>query len=376
MLVSTEGKPRLLHVNDQAGRQKFVLHRYLDPPDGAPLGYAGLLGTGMDVFTGPGVELDDDEVELLSSRAPSPFPDRGQTFTKQATVKDTDLVALPPPHDDASAFSASLIDPGLLKDLVPAPVLTKKEEKAAKKRVGKVEPRAGTDGASKVLACQPWIKRADPCTAGTVSPLYYSPYSSFAPAYDSSSATKTAAASTTSFLSQQKVRRWAARPERLAPSAPPASSTSQLNISVPEKYGDSLKSALGEVPADEARSLVNAQLARNADLLQRLHQRHFDRLRSAVSVATPTVGGGRLAPLEAGLEVGRDERADADALLTSLARLVKLSSPSAGIVPRPEELRTAQKTLVQERGANVAGTLQLVNSRAVREGVLTTKWEP
>ncbi|GAA6033388.1 hypothetical protein JCM8097_006726 [Rhodosporidiobolus ruineniae] len=366
-----------------AKTRKYMLHRSL--------------ATGVDLFTSAAILSDADLAELSS-------------------VEDTDLIAVLPPLPSSSSSSTSLpsVPPPHLKEVNPrpspflvspalrAPALTRfgmAPGQVAKARLAAAAASSLPSSGSPAFVKEEEEEEAEeepeePREDGPqpVQFLAYSPFSSFAPSYDSRDATMGYHASAQDALRRKRAGRW----ERLAkeaealPALPaPSLATAeegdaQLALSAAEQatleeLGVELDAFLAGARSAAAELRVWAVLERNGRLIERVAGRQRARIRSAGRRE------GRKAEVKSeeegeGERVEGPEKEEAAALLASLSSLIALSSspspspasPSSRLFPPAALLRTLTPLLLAHlpsaREPSFYGTLDEVNSRAVREG--------
>ncbi|ORY90837.1 hypothetical protein BCR35DRAFT_107993 [Leucosporidium creatinivorum] len=276
----------------------------------------------MDVFTSA-ASLTDAELAQL------------------ATAEDTDVIAVQPGPKPTTPLPE-----------IPAPTL------------GALNPRPIARAPAPPLA---------PPEPTPVTLLYYDPYQSFAPSYDSTASTLSYSESTTHRLSKTRLKRWE---DDLAlvdstPFPPPIASTSAIEPSPKLELTQAEKELLREAGVEseefeegwegvERQLKVWDTLQMNGELLGDLMRGQWRRLREGVSEAGP----------------GEAEAASRlyDSFSTLLASRPRSSSSTttAALVPSASSIHSALPTLLASMAREPAyqGTLDPQNQRAVKESAM------
>ncbi|OAV98827.1 hypothetical protein PTTG_05324 [Puccinia triticina 1-1 BBBD Race 1] len=380
---SSDTQPDTNHSDQE---QTFILHRHLDysyhhPANQRPSNQPA----GFDLFTAKTWTLDDDQLSQFNQ------------------PNDTDLVQI---H-------------------CPVPI---KEEPAKKLTLADVLPPHHPSSSSSVYNNLPTKTRLpklspSPFSGSSVSSLYYSAYSSFAPCYDSTSSTQTLDQARILFQSKQKIDFWSRRAHRYHDVLiePPAadnlnSSTSSSNLkkkksSAPASRGRKRQktssssvapSTPSSSPAKEPppppaspgkiRQEISATLLETSKLISNLQERQLDRLRLCQEVhLDPCLSTPPLYPRQnpapnqlVNPEPSREEIAEAHQLVQRLSSVIARRPRPAGshddddedgndestmeaaqsVIPSAEAIRKSYKVLAIGAGADSAC------ARAVYTGLL------
>ncbi|WAQ85076.1 hypothetical protein PtA15_5A650 [Puccinia triticina] len=372
---SSDTQPDTNHSDQE---QTFILHRHLDysyhhPANQRPSNQPA----GFDLFTAKTWTLDDDQLSQFNQ------------------PNDTDLVQI---H-------------------CPVPI---KEEPAKKLTLADVLPPHHPSSSSSVYNNLPTKTRLpklspSPFSGSSVSSLYYSAYSSFAPCYDSTSSTQTLDQARILFQSKQKIDFWSRRAHRYHDVLiePPAadnlnSSTSSSNLkkkksSAPASRGRKRQktssssvapSTPSSSPAKEPppppaspgkiRQEISATLLETSKLISNLQERQLDRLRLCQEVhLDPCLSTPPLYPRQnpapnqlVNPEPSREEIAEAHQLVQRLSSVIARR-------PRPAAIRKSYKVLAIGAGADSAcaravytGLLPPTNPVGIHESMLVSKPSP
>ncbi|BGP18828.1 hypothetical protein JCM10213_003483 [Rhodosporidiobolus nylandii] len=331
--------------------RKYMLHRSL--------------ATGVDLFTSATILNETDLTEL-------------------AGVEDTDLISVLPPLPTSSSAAAASSTPSLGSSVPPPPSTLLTFPLPPLQQAGLAPSPSASS--SREEGCVDLSSRGEGC----VDLLYYSPYSSFAPAFDSSASSarggegysRTAGRA----LASARRERW----ERAALSAPVLPAAPAFASLPARELGQEEKQALAALGVSEEEWFkqveeleVWRELERNARLVERVGGRQGARVsKLAEGREEKGVEGVKKEQEEGeGVKVEGAEKEEADALLSSLSSLIAhrrasstststLSSASARLIPPPSLLRHLTPLLMASsaREPSYRGTLDEVNFRAVREG--------
>lgn len=224
--------------------------------------------------------------------------------------------------------------------------------------------------------------------------LYYDPFASFAPTYDSTGATLTYSQTVATRLSRARLLQWEAEvtaPSDLAtvlPALPPPKNARPLSkgedVSLTGEDGGA-----GEGGAETERVTEEVelwrQLGENSVMIGQLVREQWARLKGSPEAEGEVVNIGQTpgAGVKV-LKVAEREQATASTLLRSLTALVasrRVEPPPPGsravsLLPPAESLRASTPTLVaalRPAPPTFVGTLEPQNFRAIREGGLRRK---
>ena len=260
-------------------------------------------------------------------------------------VKDTDVVAVHSPQPSTSqSWPSSFAS--------PAPKLSD------------TNPRPAFSRHTKNTNLTP---SAEPVTF-----LYYDPYLSFAPTYDSSSASLSYRQSVSQRTARQSLQTWG---QRTLPPLPPAERPSAVRSALDptllqqnqeEASSDDLILYLRNV---EDTQIVDQRLQENAELLRSLQEAQFERLRRSAT------GRDRA---DAAALVGELEAETADRVSRSLTTILNArprTSQSPVIseaLPAEQAYRQIKREVVQPEASAYYGLLDPRNGRSVRDYLMTT----
>ena len=209
-------------------------------------------------------------------------------------------------------------------------------------------------------------------SAEPVTFLYYDHYLSFAPTYDSSSASLSYRQSVSQRAARQSLQTWG---QRTLPPLPPVESPSAVRSAIDPTL---LQQEQGEASINdltlylrnvEDSQIVDQRLQENAELLRSLQEAQFERLRRSAAGRDRTDAAALVSELEA-------ETADrvSRSLTTILnARPRTAQSPIASeALPVEQAYRQIKREVVQPDAGAYYGLLDPRNGKGVRDYLMTT----
>ncbi|KAG0140095.1 hypothetical protein CROQUDRAFT_136873 [Cronartium quercuum f. sp. fusiforme G11] len=392
----------------------FVLHRRLQLRN-LPAFNSALSGSlsGVDVFTSNVCQLDKEALQAA------------------AELNDTDIVQVHYPVVLGSATEPKVLLSDIAPVLPPRPSSSKQVPTHRPLTNGHGAPSIGSALRQEALPFKTNVPKMPALGphGPSVTSLYYSPYSSFAPQYDSTGSLQTCEQTRTSYLSRQQLNHWINRKNRYVEIQPETISLPSSDLATSEELtsGRSRKRQKMDENADlentsdeatftsredHARMFIRRKLATNYLLLRNLQERQYERLRKAQDThLDPSLSPTSPDPLTASGPSNRsghpaenlssEELGDADRLMSSLSELLELrphalstckelssstnTHPEPGhravqksIIPSRENIRAAQKSFMQSGSAGdpspaYSGSLPSGYAVGLKESVLTSQ---
>ena len=207
----------------------------------------------------------------------------------------------------------------------------------------------------------------------SVAFLYYGAYESFAPTYNSSTATLSYSQSAAWRTSRQTLRNWEKKRLPILPPLPPTNSANRpsLNSSLAE-IDPSLFGGVEEASQEDIKQIlrivednqiVDERLKENTELLRVLQEAQFEKLRNRHTL-TGTRDGSE--PTELELAAAKRLEQSLTALLNARPRAEQYEN---GIVPAGDRefYKTLKKALVQPERPIYQGTLDVNHSKSIRD---------
>ncbi|KAA1119900.1 hypothetical protein PGT21_035991 [Puccinia graminis f. sp. tritici] len=396
---SSDTQPDTNHSDQE---QTFILHRHLDytyqrTPN------QSTTTPGFDLFTARTWKLDDQQIDQFSQ------------------LNDTDLVQI---H-------------------YPVPIKQEPVKKLTLADILPPQPQSSSTSSSSVVYNHPPNKTrlsklsSSPFAGPSVSSLYYSAYSSFAPCYDSTASSQTLHQARIQFQSKQRIDLWSRRADRYhhvlidpTPAEPPVEPTSnnkKKKSNAPATRGrkrqkTSSSSVAASSPSSspakdlpvpisptKVRQEIDATLLETSKLISNLQERQFDRLRISQdihldpSLSTPSMYP-RPNPTPNQLvvpEPSREEIAEAYQLVQRLSSVIArrprpdctsqddqddqmdTSEADQSVIPTAEAIRKSYEVLAIGAGADSAsermvysGLLPPANPVGIHESTLVSEPNP